>query len=200
MKFTIPLRNSATSIGKKLTAQQKELISRILRVDHAGELGADWIYRGQLAVLRKNPKVGPVIQHMWDQEKHHLRTFDNLLAENRVRPSLLRPFWEVAGFALGAGTAMLGKETAMACTEAIETVIGEHYNDQLRELLKIDTPEIDKLKTVIQRFRDEELEHLNTAVDHDAQKVSKGVLIASRGDDLDICNLGSVTCWTLDVN
>ncbi|KAJ3011133.1 ubiquinone biosynthesis monooxygenase Coq7 [Thoreauomyces humboldtii] len=142
----------------------------MLRVDQAGELGANYIYAGQLAVFRQtNPPLAPVIQHMWDQEKFHLQTFDELIGKNRVRPTALRPVWEAAGWALGAGTALIGKEAAMACTEAVETVIGEHYNDQLRDLLKIDHPEVAKLRGVIKQFRDEELEHLDTAVDHDAK-------------------------------
>ncbi|KAJ1557966.1 hypothetical protein HK096_004323, partial [Nowakowskiella sp. JEL0078] len=162
--------SDACTTAKFLSEDQRVMISRMLRVDHAGEIGANYIYKGQLAVLSSNKEVGPVIQHMWDQEKNHLSVFDSMLAENRVRPSFLRPFWEAAGFVLGVGTALLGKETAMACTEAVETVIGQHYNDQLRELLKIDSPEIDELKAVIQKFRDEELEHLNTAVDYESQK------------------------------
>ncbi|KAI9005343.1 ubiquinone biosynthesis protein Coq7, partial [Gaertneriomyces semiglobifer] len=153
-----------------LTKEQKDFIASMLRVDHAGELGANWIYKGQLAVLGKDPHLNSVIQHMWDQEKVHLKAFDDILGDNRVRPTALRPLWEAAGYALGAGTALIGKEAAMACTEAVETVIGQHYNDQLRELLKIDHPEVHKLREVIKRFRDEELEHLDTAVDHDAQK------------------------------
>ena len=66
---------------------------------------------------------------MWDQEKKHLNSLDKILSENRVRPSALRPLWEGLGFALGVGTALLGKEAAMACTEAVETVIGTHYNE-----------------------------------------------------------------------
>ncbi|KAJ3183509.1 ubiquinone biosynthesis monooxygenase Coq7 [Geranomyces variabilis] len=152
-----------------LTQEQKDLIASMLRVDQAGELGANWIYKGQMAVFENDPKVGPVVQHMWDQEKFHLSTFDELIGKNRVRPTALRPLWEFAGYTLGAGTALIGKEAAMACTEAVETVIGEHYNDQLRELLKIDHPEVAKLRAVIKQFRDEELEHLDTAVVHDAK-------------------------------
>ncbi|KAI8910030.1 ubiquinone biosynthesis protein COQ7-domain-containing protein [Powellomyces hirtus] len=152
-----------------LTEQQKAMIAAMLRVDQAGELGANWIYAGQMAVFKSDPKVGPVVQHMWDQEKFHLSTFDHLIGHNRVRPTALRPLWEFAGYALGAGTALLGKEAAMACTEAVETVIGQHYNDQLRELLKINHPEVEKLRAVIKQFRDEELEHLDTALDHDAK-------------------------------
>ena len=110
------------------------MLDRMLRVDHAGEYGADRIYAGQLAVLGKTP-VGETIQHMWEQEKVHLATFNRLLPEHRARPTLLLPLWNVAGFALGAGTALLGKEAAMACTVAVEASITEHYNDQIRELV-----------------------------------------------------------------
>jgi ubiquinone biosynthesis monooxygenase Coq7 len=65
---------------------------------------------------------------MWDGEKKHIAAFDKLVTQHEVRPTLLYPIWKVAGFALGAGTALLGKRAAMACTEAVETVIGEHYN------------------------------------------------------------------------
>ncbi|KAG9305154.1 hypothetical protein G9A89_010662 [Geosiphon pyriformis] len=157
--------------AKGLSNHQKSIIDAMIRVDHAGEVGADWIYRGQMAVLGKDKIVGPVIQEMWDQEKHHLTTFDDIIARHRVRPTFLRPLWESAGFILGAGTALLGKEAAMACTEAVETVIGEHYNDQLRELIKLEkSEEIAELTQIIQKFRDDELHHLDTAVNYNAQK------------------------------
>ncbi|CAO3590602.1 unnamed protein product [Absidia cylindrospora] len=95
-----------------------------------------------------------------------------MIREHRVRPSLLRPVWEVAGFAVGAGTALLGKEAAMACTEAVETVIGNHYNDQLRELhgFKDHNKELTYLSETIATCRDEELEHHDIAVAHDAHR------------------------------
>jgi len=124
-----------------------------------------------MAVLGKDKEVGPVIQHMWDQEKHHLNTFNEIIVRHRVRPTFLRPIWEATGFIIGAGTALMGKEAAMACTEAIETVIGEHYNDQLRKLIKIEQSEdIAELKEIIKKFRDDELAHLDTAVDYNAKK------------------------------
>ncbi len=112
---------------KSLPKESQIMIDRILRVDHAGEFGADRIYAGQMAVLGKT-SVGPVIQEMWDQEKVHLKKMKELIPKYRVRPSILLPIWEVAGFALGAGTALLGKEAAMACTVAVEDVISTHYN------------------------------------------------------------------------
>ena len=146
----------------------KELIDRIIRVDHAGEFGANKIYEGQMAVLGKT-SVGPVIQEMWEQEKHHKATFDKLIPKHRVRPTALMPLWDIAGFALGAGTALLGKEAAMACTVAVETSIGEHYNNQIRTLLEDDPEKHKELLEIIKEFRDDELEHLETGLDHDAE-------------------------------
>ncbi|ANB11922.1 putative monooxygenase CAT5 [Sugiyamaella lignohabitans] len=152
-----------------LTAKQQSKIQKIVRVDQAGELGADYIYAGQhLVFSNTKPALAPLIKHMWEQEIHHHNTFDSIQTEGRVRPSLLTPVWKAAAFGLGVGTAALGKEAAMACTEAVETVIGGHYNTQLRWLHKefadSDIEGITELKEIIKNFRDDELEHLDTAV------------------------------------
>lgn len=118
------------------------LVDEIIRINHAGELGADRIYAGQYAILGKT-SVGPTLAHMWEQEKVHRREFERLIREYRVRPTIMTPIWHVAGFALGAGTALLGEKAAMACTVAVETVIVEHYNDQLRQIME--NPSIDKV-------------------------------------------------------
>lgn len=151
-----------------ISSRASASVSEIIRVDHAGELGADRIYAGQHAVLG-NTKSGPTIKHMWEQEQEHRAEFENLIRKYRVRPTIMTPFWNVAGFALGAGTAMLGEKAAMACTVAVETVIVEHYNDQLRQLM--DDPNCDKeLLATITKFRDEEQEHHDTGIDHGAEQ------------------------------
>jgi len=143
-------------------------IDKIVRVDHAGELGADRIYAGQMAVLGHTDK-GPTLQHMWDQEKVHRAKFEELIRKYRVRPTVMTPIWNVAGFVLGAGSALLGDKAAMACTVAVETVIVEHYNDQLRELME--DPSVDKeLLDTIKQFRDEEQEHHDIGIDHGAEQ------------------------------
>jgi len=136
----------------------REQLERIIRVDHAGEFGAVRIYEGQLAVL-KETESAETLQHMKEQEELHKKKFEELLRDRRVRPTLLSPLWHVAGFALGAGTAMLGKEAAMACTEAVEEVIDEHYRQQLDTLGEEEA----ELKQTISKFRDEEIEHRDTA-------------------------------------
>ena len=131
----------------------------MIRVDQAGEYGATRIYAGQLAVLRRNAPEAKLVARMAAQEERHLKRFDQLVAERRVRPTALQPFWNVAGFALGAATALISEKAALACTDAVETVIDRHYGQQLAELGDED-PE---LAADIARFRAEEVEHRDTA-------------------------------------
>jgi ubiquinone biosynthesis monooxygenase Coq7 len=106
----------------------------MLRVDHAGEYGATRIYAGQLAVLRGSSRAAHLVTHMAAQEDRHLARFEQLLTERRVRPTLLQPLWHIGGFALGAATALISEKAAMACTDAVETEIDRHYEEQLQEL------------------------------------------------------------------
>ena len=131
----------------------------MLRVDQAGEYGATRIYAGQLAVLRPNCAEAKLISRMAAQEQHHLERFDQLVAERRVRPTALQPLWNVAGFALGAATALMSEKAALACTDAIETEIDRHYSRQLDELGDTDP----QLSADIAEFRADELEHRDTA-------------------------------------
>lgn len=150
------------------TTRASQLIDKIVRVDHAGELGADRIYAGQLAVLGET-KVGPTIKHMWEQERVHRAEMERLIKKYRVRPTVLTPIWNVAGFILGATTALMGEKAAMACTVAVETVIVEHYNDQLRQLMETPNPDKELMDTIT-KFRDEEQEHHDCGIDHGAQQ------------------------------
>ena len=146
-------------------ATPRRVVARTIRVDHAGEYGARRIYEGQLAVLGRT-KYGPVLRHMKAQEQVHLDTFSRLIAERRVRPTALLPFWHVAGFVLGAGTALLGHRAAMACTVAVEEAIDEHYRAQAEELGEDEAP----LRETIERFRAEELEHRDIGLEHEAEQ------------------------------
>jgi ubiquinone biosynthesis monooxygenase Coq7 len=139
-------------------------VARMIRVDHAGEYGAKRIYQGQLAVLGRTDKA-ETIRHMQAQEQVHLDTFSALIARRRVRPTVLLPFWHLAGFALGAATAALGSRAAMACTVAVEEAIDEHYRAQVAELGESE-PE---LVQTIETFRAEELEHRDIGLANEAE-------------------------------
>src|SRR5579863_10699543 len=141
----------------------EERIARMIRVDHAGEYGAKRIYAGQLAVLGRSRKAAE-IRRMAEQEERHLAAFDRLLRERRERPTALSPLWHVAGFALGAATALMGERAAMACTVAVEEVIDEHYRDQLATLGDADAG----LAAIVADFRADEIEHRHTALKHGA--------------------------------
>jgi ubiquinone biosynthesis monooxygenase Coq7 len=138
---------------------EKPDVSSMVRVDQAGEYGATRIYCGQLAVLGAHP-ASRAVARMQSQEERHLKTFDEMMIERGVRPTLLQPLWRVAGHALGVTTALMSPNAAMACTAAVETEIDRHYSGQLRALGESEPD----LAATIGRFRDEELEHRDTAL------------------------------------
>ncbi|MHA1565472.1 MAG: demethoxyubiquinone hydroxylase family protein [Alphaproteobacteria bacterium] len=150
------------------------LVDQMIRVDQAGEYGAMRIYQGQLAILGHR-RVGKTIRRMADQEQHHLDAFNKLIVERKVRPTALTPLWHLAGFALGAGSALLGEKAAMACTVAVEEVIGEHYAQQEAKL----GDDEKELKGTIEKFHLEELEHRDTGLAHGAEE-APAYLVLSR--------------------
>lgn len=155
---------------------KEALIEQMIRVNQAGEFGAARIYAGQISVLG-DTAVGPVLREMAAQEQRHLETFNQMIVDRQVRPTVLTPLWHIAGFALGAATARLGTEAAMACTVAVEEVIDEHYAAQAARL-KDDPSEV-TLKETIDAFREEELEHRDTALAHDAESAPAYPLLSA---------------------
>jgi len=141
-------------------------IRSMLRVDQAGEFGATRIYAGQLAILGTSSPAARSITRMAAQEQRHRETFDRMIAERGVRPTLLAPLWDRAGFLLGAVTALISPEAAMACTAAVETEIDRHYADQLVELG--DSEPV--LSATIAEFQAEEVEHHATAIAEGAER------------------------------
>ena len=150
----------------------------ILRVDHAGEYAAVHIYRAQRAVFEGRAgkdAVAADMAEMRDQEQVHLDRFNALLNAEQVRPTLMTPVWRLAALALGAGTALIGEKAAHACTEAVESVIEEHYADQVEELRDRD-PE---LSAELARFREEELAHHDHAVEHGSREAPAYELLSA---------------------
>lgn len=169
---------------------ETQLTSFQLRVNQAGELAATLIYSAQTPiVVRKHPHLRPLMAHMYDQEAVHFSTFNSLIHKHRVRPTALYPLWSVLASGLGWSTAIMGREAAMACTEAVETEIGNHYNEQIRSILEMISNweaqgydvggEIKQLVDNLRRIRDEELEHLDHAVENDARKAEPHWLLTN---------------------
>lgn len=164
-----PTSHTNHKAGPQKPGPRAPRIAEMLRVDHAGEYGAVAIYRGQRAVfdaVKSKEETAAAIAEMEAGEAEHLETFDRLLTERGVRPTVLSPLWNAAGFSLGAVTALMGEKAAMACTAAVEDVIEKHYAEQADDIDEID-PE---LAQTLQKFREDELEHKNTAEAAGAQE------------------------------
>jgi ubiquinone biosynthesis monooxygenase Coq7 len=171
----IPPKPIPARPGRGATAAR---MAEILRVDHAGEMAAVAIYRGQRVVLgeaKGHERIASQLAEMESQEARHLARFDKLLTERRVRPTALAPVWRAAAFALGAGTALMGDKAAHACTDAVETVIEEHYAHQIAEL-SVREPE---LAAELSAFRDEELAHRDLAVAEGAREAPGYALLSA---------------------
>ena len=173
-----------TTATKPLTKTQSQFLDSALRVNQAGELAATLIYTAQTpSIIQAYPHLRPLMTYMYDQEAGHFQTFNHLIAKHRIRPTAMYPVWYAAATILGWGTGVMGREAAMACTEAVETEIGEHYNNQVRELLLWAEEakqqgaerlgeELEALLEDVRRIRDEELEHLDHAVEEHAKEAN----------------------------
>jgi ubiquinone biosynthesis monooxygenase Coq7 len=163
-------RPNATPSAGQPGRGRDEAIEEMIRVDHAGEYGAVRIYEGQLAVfkyLRQKQETAAALTRMAKDEEVHLARFNDIVNERRVRPTAFNPVWHVAGFALGAATALLGEKAAHACTEAVEDVIDEHYAAQVKKLDRMGEHE---LRDTIEKFRLEEVRHRDEAVEKGAKE------------------------------
>lgn len=140
-------------------------VEEMIRIDHAGEYAAKRIYEGQLRSI-KCADAKKKIQEMAKGEEEHLSYFESQIVERKVRPTLLYPVIDKLAYAVGSITAKMGTEAAMVCTSAVEEVIAEHYQSQINDL----DSEEKSLKSKITKFRDEELDHKNTAEDYDLKK------------------------------
>jgi len=151
--------------------------AQMIRVDQAGEFGATRIYAGQLAVLGNRSPLSAEIRGMADQEAGHRAQFDALMARRGVRPTALQPIWDMAGYTLGAATALIGPEAAMACTAAVEEEIDRHYSAQLDEL-EADGDDAE-LAEMIREFREDEREHRDAALAAGAEKAPGYLLLTA---------------------
>jgi ubiquinone biosynthesis monooxygenase Coq7 len=171
---TIPPKMTPPRPGSGATRRRLE---EILRVDHAGELAAVHIYKGQSMVFSDTPKreLSEQFEHMQGEEQVHLDAFEGLLREKNIRPTAMSPVWRLAALGLGVGTALLGEKAAHACTEAVEEVIAGHYAEQIAEL----EPSDPELAARLTQFRDDEISHHDRAVEQGAREATAYPLLSA---------------------
>ena len=137
--------------------KKKKILDEIIRVNHAGEFGAQQIYSGQIK-FTKEPELKETLNQIAEEEDVHLSYFEDLMIKKRVRPTLMSPLWKLGGFSLGAFTAILGKDYVMACTEAVETIIVDHYKSQIGQIEEVE------IQKKIEKFLNDEAEHQMTGM------------------------------------
>ena len=147
----------------------QKILEEIIRVDHAGERGAIKIYEGQLLALstiKQDKNLKKIIEEMKEHEKEHLEYFEKEIQKRNMKPNYLLPLWDLMGVSLGFGSALLGKKATLLCTASVEEVIEDHYENQLG---KIGEDEKD-LKTKIEKFKGDEVNHKNIAYESGASR------------------------------
>ena len=129
-----------------------------LRSDHAGECGAVQIYAGILAISRNSEVRRFARQHL-RTELRHRRFFEEWLPD--AHKSRLIGVWNLAGWLLGATSALFGARAVFATIEAVETFVEAHYLAQIEHMRGI--PALSDLADTLQAFCDDEVEHQQDA-------------------------------------
>lgn len=136
------------------------ILTDILRVDHAGEVGAIRIYGAQIAIARRRaPDLVPLLIAARQDEIGHRDFFAGELARRGIVPCHLLGLWWSAGWLLGALTGALGRNAILTCTEAVERTVHRHMHEQIRWLSMRDPD----LAAGIAAIREQEVDHLTVA-------------------------------------
>ena len=136
--------------------KNKKKIDEIIRVNHAGEYGAQVIYKSQIRFSKSN-LLKEELRRISSEEKVHLEYFEQQMLSNRTRPTIMQPLWRLGGTALGIVSSLLGEKYVHACTEAIESTIVDHYQQQIKYLKKNKIK--NDLRKNIMKFCEEENQH-----------------------------------------
>jgi len=156
-----------------MNKKNNEKIDEILRVNHAGEFGAQVIYKSQIK-FSKDKNLKKELKRISDEEMVHFKYFDEEILKNRTRPTVMQPIWKIGGYVLGAVSSILGEKYVHACTEAVESTIVDHYNEQIEFLKKAKIK--NDLKINIQKFCDEEKGHKENST-RKIDSTDKGLMV-----------------------
>lgn len=161
--------------GKSSSHNPAITIRRILKVNHAGEFGAIRIYGAQISVARRLfPDIVPLLEVMRDDEIDHCRVFREAMPSRGAKPCRVMSLWSLGGYVLGFLTALGGRNTVWICTEAVESTVHRHLEDQLTFLVSRDFD----LHSQIASIQEQELAHLHEAESNQRKRgLSHAVLV-----------------------
>jgi ubiquinone biosynthesis monooxygenase Coq7 len=138
-------------------SSMNKLLESFLRSDHAGEVGAVYIYKGILSIA-KDPALVEFSKRHLETEKEHLRKIEEVLPVSKR--SKLVGIWKVAGYLLGFLPSLFGPRIVFATIEAVESFVEDHYEEQLKYLRAQNDPD-QALINLLQSCQDDEIEHKN---------------------------------------
>jgi len=153
--------NPATSIEESdLSATQKSHAAGLMRVNHAGEVAAQALYKGHAAVAR-DERIEQKMQHAAAEEFDHLAWCEQRIHELGEAPSRLSPVWYAGAYAIGAASGMLGDKWSLGFIAETERQVCAHLDSHLDGLPVEDA----RSRAIVKRMRDEEAQHGENAVE-----------------------------------
>ena len=154
--------------ASKLSKKEKNLSAQLMRINLAGEVAAQALYRGQ-AMVCKDAEVKAHLVQAGEEETDHLIWCKKRLEDLNGKPSLLNPVWYAGSFAIGAIFGSLGEKTSLGFVEETEKQVVKHLERHLDKVSKNDVETIEILKTM----RADEDEHAQEASENGGESLSE---------------------------
>ncbi|MGB1330282.1 MAG: 2-polyprenyl-3-methyl-6-methoxy-1,4-benzoquinone monooxygenase [Gammaproteobacteria bacterium] len=152
----------------KLSKKEKNLSAQLMRINLAGEVAAQALYRGQ-AMVCKDSEVKAHLVQAGEEETDHLIWCKKRLEDLNGKPSILNPVWYAGSFAIGAIFGSLGEKTSLGFVEETEKQVVKHLEKHLDKVSKNDVETIEILKTM----RADEDEHAQEASENGGESLSE---------------------------
>ena len=152
---------------EELTPEEKKLSIQMMRVNLAGEVAAQALYRGQSLVC-KDVEVKKHLIEAGDEETDHLVWCKKRLDELEGSGSVLNPVWYAGSFAIGAIFGRFGEKVSLGFVEETEKQVVAHIDRHLNKISPKDKETIEILKTMKE---DEDL-HAKQAVDKGSEELN----------------------------
>lgn len=150
---------AATVTENELTAAQRDLAGRLMRINHAGEIAAQGLYQGQ-ALTAKLPEVRDKMQQAAVEENDHLNWCATRVKELGTHTSYLDPFWYVGSFTIGALAGAAGDKWSLGFVAETEKQVVNHLESHLHQVSETDQ----KTRAILEQMKVDEGKHATVAL------------------------------------